>query len=128
MGYRSDLMVLIYPSERDDAEALYGQLKVLMNTTYKHVMDEFGEYAQWVDGAMALKFDIQDVKWYESYTDVQAFEAMMRDFDTYADDSLDGYCTELVRIGEDDEDLVRRYTGDSNRYLLGVSRRIDCAV
>jgi hypothetical protein len=128
MGYRSNLMVLIYPEPGDDKSAKYEQLKVLMATTFKDVSDEFGDpYTTWLDSAHALKFELNDVKWYPSYPDVQMFEKMLSAF-TGADDGIDGYCTEFVRIGEDTEDVEERHTGDNNEYHLSVRREIDCNV
>lgn len=127
MGYRSDLMVLIYPEAQAKLgeQAVYDQLKVLMATTFKHVVDEFGDpYMTWMDKEFVLKFDLRDVKWYPSYPDVQMFEAMLSAFGG----EIEGYCTEFVRIGEDSDDVEERHTGDDNQYYLNVRREIDCNV
>jgi hypothetical protein len=132
MGYRSNVMVLIYPEPSDNEAAMYEQLKVLMGTTFKSVVDEFDDpYMTWVDTHRVLKFDIEDVKWYPSYPEVQMFEKMLGSFNT-ADDGGDGqipgYCTEFVRIGEETEDVEERHTGDNNQYYLTVRRTIDCDI
>lgn len=127
MGYRSDLMVLIYPEAQAKLgeQAVYDQLKVLMATTFKHVVDEFGDpYMTWMDKEFVLKFDLRDVKWYPSYKDVQMFEAMLSAFGG----EIEGYCTEFVRIGEESDDTEERRTGDNNQYYLNVRREIDCNV
>lgn len=133
MGYRSNLMVLIYPDagNKMEEQALYDQLKVLMATTFKHVSEEFGDpYMKWMDEDRVLKFDIPDVKWYPSYPDVQMFEAMLAAFKGSSDDDEDikGYCTEYVRIGEESDDTEESHTGDNNQYYLQVRRSIDCNV
>lgn len=126
MGYRSNLMVLIYPEPGDDKSAKYEQLKVLMATTFKDVSDEFGDpYMTWLDDEWVLKFELNDVKWYPSYPDVQMFETMLSAFEG---DGIDGYCTEFVRIGEETGDIEERCTGDNNEYHLSVRREIDCNV
>lgn len=61
---------------------------------------------------------MQDVKWYESYADVQAFEAMLIEVTEL------GYCSELVRVGEETSDIEHRTNGDGVQYLLNVSRTI----
>lgn len=127
MGYRSNLMVLIYPDveKMEDEQPLYDQLKVLMATTFKAVSDEFGDpYMTWQDNDRVLKFDIPDVKWYPNYSDVQMFENMLSAFDG----EIEGYCTEFVRIGEESDDVENRYTGDNCQYFLHVRREIDCNV
>lgn len=133
MGYRSNLMVLIYPDvdKVEDEAPKYEQLKLLMGTTFKEVVDEyFGSCMTWMDSDHVLKFDIKDVKWYPSYPDVQMFEAMLSTFKGHTDDDEDikGYCTEFVRIGEDTEDVEQVHTGDNNNYYLQVRREIDCNV
>jgi hypothetical protein len=128
MGYRSDLIVLIYPDvgANADEQPLYDQLKVLMATTFKHVADShFRENIKWADSHHVLKFDIRDVKWYPSYSDVQMFEAML---EAFRSEEIEGYCTESVRIGEESEDVEERHTGENNQYYLNVRREIDCSV
>lgn len=127
MGYRSCVMALIYPDE-DHAEAMqpvYGQLKVLMNTTFKQVIEAWGE-PKWHDDQCAMHFSFDDVKWYESYPDVQLFEDMRRKFNGDSDDGIPGYCVEFIRVGEDNDDVVEEHTGENNQYMLAVRREIDC--
>ena len=128
MGYRSNLMVLIYPEAQAKLgeQAVYDQLKVLMATTFKRVVDEFGDpYMTWMDKEFVLKFDLPDVKWYPSYKDVQMFTAML---ETFRSEEIAGYCTEFVRVGEESDDTEERRTGDDNQYYLNVRRKIDCNV
>jgi hypothetical protein len=133
MGYRSDVMAIIYPEAQVECgeKAAYEQLKVLMATTFKDVSDEFGGYMDWLDDAHVLKFNIPDVKWYPSYADVQMFHKMLEAFDV-ADDGSDagipGYCTEFVRVGEESDDATEHRTGEDNQYYLNVRRSIDCNV
>ena len=133
MGYRSNLMVLIYPDIKNPSEEqpLYDQLKVLMGTTFKQITEEyFGSCMTWMDSDHVLKFDIPDVKWYPSYSHVQMFEKMLGAFKGSGDDAEDikGYCTEFVRIGEESDDVDEVHTGHNNHYYLSVRREIDCNV
>jgi hypothetical protein len=134
MGYRSNLMVLIYPDvDKVEAESpKYEQLKLLMGTTFKHMSDAdgFGEYMTWMDSDHVLKFELEDVKWYPSYRDVQMFEKMLAAFKGSGDDDEDikGYCTEFIRIGEESDDVEEVHTGHNNHYYLSVRRTIDCNV
>jgi hypothetical protein len=133
MGYRSDLVVLIYPDVNKvrDEPAKYEQLKLLMGTTFKEVVDEFfGSCMTWADAEYVLKFEINDVKWYPSYSDVQMFEKMLAAFKGSGDDDEDitGYCTEFVRIGEESDDVEEVHTGHNNHYYLQVRRSIECNV
>lgn len=127
MGYRSNVMALIYPDAENPAqeELLYEQLKTIMATTFKAVSDEFGDpYMTWLHKDHALMFSLEDVKWYPSYPDVQMFEKMMEAFDG----DVPGYCTEFVRVGEENDDVEERHTGDNNQYYLSVRRSIACNI
>ena len=131
MGYRSDVMALIYPEAQVECgeKAAYEQLKVLMATTFKEVVDEFfGSCMTWMDAEHVLKFDIPDVKWYPSYKDVQMFEKMLESFNPDSSDDIPGYCTEFIRIGEDNDDSEDRRTGEDNQYYLQLRRSIDCNI
>ena len=136
MGYRSSVMALIYPdAESPEADlARYEQLKVLMATTFKatidgtDAVDGFSTCMTWVDDERVLKFELQDVKWYPTYSDVQAFMAMLEAFDGDSSDEIPGYCTEYVRIGEESSDVEQEYRGDNNHYYLAIRRSIDCNV
>lgn len=125
MGYQSDVMTLIYPDGPDEEEnkALYGQLKVLMATTFKDVSEEWGSRMTWLDKDRVLKFDIYNVKWYDSFADVQRFHAMLEQFG-----DISGYCTEFIRIGEDYDDVVVNRSGGGSKYYLNVRQSIDCDV
>lgn len=127
MGYRSNLLVLIYPDaeKMEDMQPLYDQLKVLMATTFKDVSDYWQDpYTKWRDEDHVLMFDMPDVKWYPSYPEVQQFEAM---FNAFRSD-LKGYCTEFVRIGEESDDTEELHSGDNCQYYLQVRRTIDCNI
>jgi hypothetical protein len=126
MGYRSDVVALVYPEAQVECgeKAAYEQLKVLMATTFKDVSDEFESYATWMDDAHVLKFNIPDVKWYPSYADVQMFDKMLEAFG----DDIPGYCTEFVRVGEENDDVSEHRTGEDNQYYLNVRRSIDCNI
>jgi hypothetical protein len=131
MGYRSNLVVLIYPDVKNPSEEqpLYEQLKVLMGTTFKGVSEEFGDpYMTWQDSDHVLKFELEDVKWYPSYPDVQMFEKMLEALNPDSSDDIPGYCTEFVRVGEDNDDVEETHTGHNNHYYLSVRRTIDCNV
>jgi hypothetical protein len=132
MGYRSNLMVLIYPDIQNPSEEqpLYDQLKVLMATTFKDVSEEFGGYMTWIDADHVLKFTLDDVKWYPSYPEVMMFEKMRAAFEGSGDDDedIEGYCTEFVRVGEDSDDTEEVHTGHNNHYYLQVRRTIESNV
>jgi hypothetical protein len=125
MGYRSDIVALIYPDTKtkDAATEPYDALKTLMNTAFKEVTDTWNDYVEWHDDVKCLKFKIDDVKWYGPYPDVQSFMDMMKFFR----DEAQGYCTEFIRIGEADDAEIHR-TGSNVLYLIDIRRSIECAI
>jgi hypothetical protein len=115
---------LIYPLDTptDDAPSLidnYHTLATLMNTTFKDAVDEFRGDMTLDEKHHVVDFAIDDVKWYPSYPDVQAFERMLREVEEL------GYCYEFVRVGEDNNDIEMRDSDHTNGYL-GVTTSITC--
>jgi hypothetical protein len=132
MGYRSDLVVLIYPDTEtaDDAAPKYEQLKVLLATTFKDVVADkyFESCVTWIDESHVLKFKFDSVKWYPSFSDVKMFEKMLAVFNGDDEAGIEGYCTEFIRIGEESGDIEQRSSGDNCEYYLQVRSEIDCNV
>jgi hypothetical protein len=132
MGYRSNVTAVIYPAEPTDPlgpdaykeyeTEKYNALRFLMGTKFEQLMDMqsgwFGSNAQWDDRNKRLVFEMQDVKWYEGYDDVKAFDAMLIEVTEL------GYCSEFIRIGEEINDIESRYEGEGVKYLLNVQRTI----
>ena len=131
MGYRSQVTAAIYPATpeyplgpdayKEYETEKYNALRFLMGTKYEMLMDKwFGGEAQWDDRHKRLVFEMQDVKWYEGYDDVQAFDAMLIEVTEL------GYCSEFIRIGEEINDIESRYEGEGEgvKYLLNVQRTI----
>ena len=118
MGYRSDVVALIYPSGGEDNLLNYDKLKTLMNTTFKDVLDSWGDYFEWNDRHRALKFTAESIKWYDSYPDVVRFNEFLTQVHV-----LD-YEYEIIRIGEDDTDIQHDQSGDAQGFLY-VTRSIE---
>lgn len=112
MGYRSELKVLIYPQNGEDNLLKYEQLKTIMNTTFKKLLDYWEDpYFTWDDHHRILMFSADHIKWYESYPEVAEFEQFVEMIDEL------GYEYEFMRIGENDDDIETRSSRDANWYL-----------
>ncbi len=120
MGYRSDVKALIYPPSGDTNLLEYDKLKLLMNTTFKDVLDSWSDYFDWNDTHRVLRFAANSVKWYDSYPDVAKFTQFLSDVRGLE------YEYEFIRIGEDDNDVESDSTGDASGFLY-VSRSIEVA-
>jgi len=118
MGYRSDVKALIYPVSSEHSLIEYDKLKLLMNTTFKHVLDSWGnESFSWDDKHRILVFNANSVKWYESYPEVDMFPKFLADVHELE------YEYEFIRLGEEDDDVEEDSTGDAQGYMY-VSRTI----
>ena len=119
MGYRSDVKALIYPQGGEHNLLNYDKLKLLMNTTFKDVMDYWEDpYFTWDDKHRALVFDANSVKWYDSYPEIVRFIKFLQEVHELE------YEYEFIRIGEDDNDIETDSTGDAEGFLY-VSRSIE---
>jgi len=124
MGYRSDVTALIYPDGGEHSALNYDKLKLLMNTTFKQVFDEWGgerEFSdgwEWNDNMLVLQFTATSVKWYDSYPEIEHFVKFLGEVQELE------YQYEFIRIGEDTDDIESDSTGDANHYL-SVNRTIE---
>ena len=114
MGYRSDVGFACDPIIKQVVETVAEwdkELKDLIN--YADDMSSDG-YGRWL---------FSDVKWYESYPDVQIIENIM----TMCDNAdINGLCYDsygFVRLGEELDDTEMR--GDTCSFDLYVNRSID---
>jgi hypothetical protein len=78
-----------------------------------------------------INFRIENVKWYESYPDVQSHEALIELAEEWVNErisqSMDNTLgVVFVRVGEDADDIVHRGRGDYHLEWLDVSRQIIC--
>ena len=116
MGYRSHVVSAIYgPTEDINKLIVLGKLAPL------NVFDNFSCYIdlyavnQYKDSEFRLiMFDAGDVKWYDTYSDVQAWHKLM---DHAKEMNLN---VEFARVGEDPDDIERIESGDNLEYLVSV--------
>jgi len=121
MGYRSNVMAVFYTYDPIE----YASIKLFID---ENIPEWFrgDEYMSTFEKAnlQGIKFDLQDVKWYDSYADVQGFEQALKKFEKLADDGNKWYW-EFIRLGEEVEDVEERQCYNSD-HLLYVSRSIEC--
>lgn len=125
MGYRSDVAIAIYGPE----DAMVPFLAVQRMTTTSPLVTEHERVDTYGFGMMVngenvrhcmVKTQMESVKWYESYPDVQAWENLMAEAGENP-----ALAVEFIRIGEDTEDTESRYYGDNCQYFLSVYRAIN---
>lgn len=128
MGYRSDVTSGIFANTD---EALTGLVTAArLEGLPKDTIEEF-ERVRFADHVYALIYTANDVKWYDSYTEVREHH----EFLDFAESK--GFATAFVRIGEDDNDIQNDYSypdeAEAPGYdiypyeYLSVSRSIEVA-
>jgi hypothetical protein len=78
------------------------------------------------EGNMALNFIAYDVKWYETYEDVQMHEKLMelsQSWEEMGNEHIGGI---FMRIGEEVDDIVQEGWGECDWDWLSIGREIIC--
>jgi len=129
MGYRSHVTMLMYGYERD-----FPMLKLWVEENMRPVLDE-----HWKEGDCfreevfergrfkGYAFEFADIKWYESYPDVDAVEKAWEKFDELFDNIEEGsliLAGERARVGEDYSDVEYAETRHAEN-LLSIVRHAE---
>lgn len=122
MGYRSDVTIVMYPKRKED----FAALKLYADETFPDKF-EVHEDNNRIRGFRYLLLEIDSIKWYEGYEEVDVYtrafstwDTMFRDEAEPDDEPLFHY--EFVRLGEDYEDIVYDRSVDSD-MILNIERR-----
>jgi len=117
MGYRSEVAYLVEFEDREQMEGFVATQVVAGNV---ESLDLF-KISEIGSGRWQLVYHEDYIKWYPDYEDVQMHERFMKC-------AIDvGYPVDFVRIGENDEDIESRFSGNS-AYKLEVYRYITIPV
>lgn len=122
MGYRSDVAYLIKFAKKDDFIGFVTECRLSPDTQKCFEDDDFE-----VDEVQfALRMKVYDVKWYESFEDVQCHTALWDKARARYDEHEVEVSGGFVRIGEELEDVIEEYFGDDEPYdEVRVNRSID---
>jgi hypothetical protein len=125
MGYRSEVKAVFYaPKEK------WAAMKLYVDENFPTIGDlmrdeDLKEFES--GGYCGYLFEADDVKWYDSYAEVIAFNEFVRAFLELAEgenaNELD-WSYEFVRLGENYDDIETVYS-DNSDYLLGVRREVE---
>lgn len=114
MGYRSDVHAVFYTQKRED----WPLLKLFVEENFP--MDELGGCLSEFHGKWhGFHFHSEYVKWYESYSEVQAFDNFVERFVGQIALGVDSsrWCYEFARIGEDYSDIEHAVEGHADNLL-----------
>lgn len=124
MGYRSDVAAAFYVKDVKH----FSVLKLWLDENFP--VDVFYNDIRWFERGMLV--NCLNVKWYDSYSDVQAFDDAVEKYlalmELDASDDPPVFSYEFVRVGENYEDIETTYEGVDCECLLGVTREITCVV
>lgn len=135
MGYRSDVKIVFYltkgthevPPTEDKPLVPFAALKLWFDENYpvQEAKDEWEAEIDYGEGLDHILVSYTDVKWYPDYDHVKAVEATFEKFsDTFRSDERDHRAQyEIVRIGEQDDDIERECSSYSD-HRLNVERSI----
>ena len=122
MGYRSDVTIVMYPKRKED----FAALKLYVD---ENLPDQFEvhEDNNRIGGFRYLLLEIDSIKWYEGYEEVDVYTRAFSKWDTMFEDEYEPeqgsiFHYEFVRLGEDYEDIVYDRSVDSD-MILNIERR-----
>ena len=121
MGYRSEVTAIFYCHNQDDYPSMKLFVEENIGGTFKEDITE-----EESNERKYIKFYLEDVKWYDSYSDVIQFNEFIEAFVELADDdeSKLTWAYEFVRFGEELNDIeVTESDGADN--VLHVYRGVD---
>ena len=72
---------------------------------------------------LQIRFFADDVKWYESYSDVQCHESLISLSKAWVDDN-DCIGGAFARVGEDTNDIIEEVWGQGEYQWVGVNRSV----
>lgn len=119
MGYRSDVGALFYTQD----ESKVGVIKMWLreNLPFKDWEWSPDAFYEEEDG---FRFFVEDVKWYDTYPEIERFNEVSEKFVELFCDIDDAYgAYEFIRIGEEDEDIEKKSAGDHD-YRISMSKAI----
>ncbi len=124
MGYRSEVEIAVY-GEPEVFDAFIASMKLTEHRVFTDWGSDLFTYhdIKHHDGMLRTKvmsFAVSGVKWYDSYGDIIAWE---KDFLPKAVDA--GLNWEMVRVGEESDDVEHNMGGDEIQYLLYTSTSIE---
>lgn len=119
MGYRSEVTSCIYGNP-EVMTSFLTKHRLMGSTVLPHFEDDLKvDTCTGSDGTefKILLLELSDVKWYETYEDVKAWNDLLKDAS-----EVDGLEWEIVIVGEDGATEERRSNGAD--YIVEVSHNI----
>tara|TARA_R100000963_G_scaffold32718_1_gene24616 strand:+ start:162 stop:614 length:453 start_codon:yes stop_codon:yes gene_type:complete len=126
MGYRSEVKIAIqcntYDTKKltEKAKTVWKTFlcEIAVNPDTKIAYEELTSSDRNCGiGKYCLYYDGEDVKWYDSYSDVQSWMALLEVAKKYEHLDEQLFSTAFTRIGEEDDDVETNYSSDGHELL-----------
>ena len=104
MGYRSDVVLMAMFGSEEHFEEVMSVYRMNQNVQ-KHDLGKAWRKVTLRDGEIVLIYEGENVKWYESYEDVQGLEHMVSLLSDFWDNRKYSYAWANYRIGEEESDI-----------------------
>ena len=125
MGYRSEVKIAVYGDNEKFDKYVDSVLSVdaLKAADAEYLLHEDRDFAsltitQLNEHEKIAVLEFHDIKWYESYPDIQLFERF------YLEAEENGLNSEYARVGESHDDNEVVQYGDDLRYVLDIDRSV----
>jgi len=139
MGYRSTVAYTIrftpFPSPQEAEKGEFpttADLKECKESFYTFLAEAkvklsgaFDDDLMVDEANMALNYLVYDVKWYESYDDVQTHEGLMQLSKDWADMENKHIGGIFMRVGEETDDIVEEAWGEHDWDWMRIHRSIE---
>jgi len=121
MGYRSEVTAIFYCHNQDNYPSMKLFVEENIGGTFKEDLTE-----EESNERKYIKFYLEDVKWYDSYSDVIQFNEFIEAFVELADDdeSKLTWAYEFVRFGEELNDIEVTESDGANN-VMSIHRYVD---
>ena len=103
MGYRSDVVIAVAMQSEEDMRELMSVYALNMHVQKHNLLSEWTVGV--MNGIWVALFHQEDVKWYDTYPDVQGFEAIMPLVRSFAEERGMKYAYRHIRVGEEIDDV-----------------------
>jgi len=123
MGYRSEVAYKIKFGNKEDFWGFIAEAKLDPETALCFHEDE-EDYFKVDEDKYEIRFYCDSVKWYESYPEVMAHQALWDKANEREDEGIEvegAFC----RIGEETEDMVEEYFGTDPYDMVRISRSVE---
>jgi hypothetical protein len=134
MGYRSEVRAAFFTTSKEE----WPTLKLFVEENFPKDLDE-DLHLITSDGMWGYDYNATDIKWYDNYPEIQAFDKFTEVFEDIANEMrelkgvkgepyteyINHWAWEFIRVGEDAHDIERRQGGRDNNYpMLEVSTEV----